>query len=146
MFTLEAEVVLPRPLDEVFAFFSSARNLEILTPPFLRFQVLTPEPIVMEPGTVIDYRLRLRGVPLRWQSVISAWEPPHRFVDEQRRGPYRVWIHEHTFAAQDDSTVARDRVSYDHFGGRWVNRLLVARDLRKVFAYRCQKLEETFGV
>lgn len=146
MFTYESEILLDRPVDEVFSFFSEARNLEVLTPDFLRFEVLTPEPVEMGPGTRIDYRLRLRGIPLRWQSEITVWEPPRRFVDEQRRGPYRAWIHEHTFEARDGATVARDRVRYDHLGGRLVNRLLVAPDIERIFAYRRRKLEELFGV
>lgn len=86
-FELTCEVMLPRPPGEVFPFFADARNLERLTPPWLRFEVLTPEPIEMRRSAVIDYRLRLRGVPVRWRSEITAWEPPFRFVDEQRRGP-----------------------------------------------------------
>lgn len=111
-FELTAESVLERSLPEVFAFFAEARNLEAITPPWLRFEVLTPEPIRMAAGTLVDYRLRLRGVPLSWRSEISAWEPPFRFVDEQTRGPYRLWVHEHTFESSGSFTVARDRVRY----------------------------------
>jgi ligand-binding SRPBCC domain-containing protein len=84
-------------------------------------------------------------VPIRWQSEITAWEPPYRFVDEQRRGPYRCWIHEHTFEADGDATVARDRVQYDHIGGRLVNRLMVGPDVRRIFAFRTRVLNEIFG-
>jgi len=146
VFTYETDILLARPLDEVFPFFSNARNLEVLTPDFLHFEVLTPEPVEMEPGARIDYRLRLRGIPLRWQGEITVWEPPHRFVDEQRRGPYRTWIHEHSFEERDGRTLARDRVRYDHLGGRLVNRLLVAPDIERIFAYRHRRLEELFGV
>lgn len=145
MHELESEVLLPRALDEVFAFFSRPRNLETLTPGFLRFEVLTPEPIAMAPGTLIDYRLRVRGLPIRWQSEITVWEPPHRFVDEQRRGPYRTWIHEHSFEARDGGTVARDRVRYDHVGGWLANRLLVGPDVRRIFEFRRRRLLEIFG-
>jgi hypothetical protein len=144
MYEINAEITLPRPLKEVFPFFSDARNLERLTPDWLRFEVLTPEPIEMASGTLIDYRLRLRGIPIRWQSEITAWEPPYRFVDEQRRGPYRTWIHEHSFEERDGDTIARDRVMYDHMGGRLVNRLLVARDVEKIFAYRRKMMMEIF--
>ena len=81
-FELTSEVMLPRPRDEVFPFFADARNLERLTPPWLRFEVLTPGPIAVRPAVEIDYRLRLRGVPLRWRSAITVWEPPFRFVDD----------------------------------------------------------------
>lgn len=142
---LERRIWLPRPRDEVFAFFADAGNLELITPPWLRFEVLTPPPIEMGPGTRIDYRLRLHGLPLRWQSEISAWEPPHRFVDEQRRGPYRLWVHEHTFEARDGGTLAGDRVRYAAPGGPLVNRLFVARDLKRIFDYRHEELRRIFG-
>ena len=145
MFTIESEVRLPAPLDEVWPFFSNARNLERLTPSFLRFEVLTPDPIEMAVGTLIDYRLRIRGVPISWQSEITAWEPPHRFADEQRRGPYKCWIHEHTFVADGDETIARDHVQYDHIGGRLANRFIVGPDVRRIFAYREKVLREIFG-
>ena len=145
MFTIEAEVRLPAPIDEMWAFFSNARNLELLTPAFLRFSVLTPEPIEMKPGTLIDYRLRVRGVPIRWQSRISEWDPPYRFLDEQTRGPYRFWIHEHTFEPDGDETIARDFVRYDHVGGRIVNRLMVGRDVKAIFDYRRRMLDEIFA-
>jgi len=99
----------------------------------------------MNPGALIDYRLRLRGIPIRWQSEITAWEPPHRFVDEQRRGPYRQWIHEHTFVEQEGGTLARDRVQYAVPGGSLVNYLFVARDLKRVFAFREETLLGIFG-
>jgi ligand-binding SRPBCC domain-containing protein len=145
LFTLEAELWLPRQRDEVFRFFADAFNLEALTPPWLKFEVLTPRPIEMRVGLRIDYRLRLRGLPLRWQSEITAWEPPVRFVDEQRRGPYRAWIHEHTFEERDGGTLARDMVRYDVIGGRLVNRFFVRRDVGKIFEFRAQALKERFG-
>ncbi len=145
VFALRNEVWLPRPIDEVFEFFSDAYNLETLTPPILRFEVLTPAPIRMETGTLIDYKLRLRGLPVRWQSEITAWEPPHRFVDEQRRGPYSMWVHEHTFVEKDGGTLAKDNVDYSVPGGALVNRLFVARDVRKIFEYRTERLLEALG-
>ena len=145
VFTLQNEVWLPRPIGEVFEFFADAHNLETITPPLLRFEVLTPAPILMETGTLIDYKLRLRGIPMKWQSEITAWEPPHRFVDEQRRGPYSMWVHEHTFEEKDGGTLARDHVSYAVPGGTLVNRLFVARDVRKIFDYRTERLLEALG-
>ncbi len=143
-YSLKTEIWLPRGLEEVFSFFSDAHNLEKLTPPWLRFEVLEPAPSVLQAGTLIDYRLRLRGIPVRWQSEISAWEPPNRFVDEQRRGPYRFWIHEHTFISRDGGTLVRDTVEYDLFCGPLINRFFVRRDLERIFAYRQGVLESVF--
>lgn len=144
-FTLESAVWLPREPEHVFAFFSDAANLETLTPPWLKFSILTPPPVEMRPGARIEYRLKLHGIPLRWQSEITVWEPPHRFVDEQRRGPYRLWVHEHTFRPQEQGTVAGDRVCYAVHGGVLVNRFLVLPDLDRIFAYRRRQLVEIFG-
>jgi ligand-binding SRPBCC domain-containing protein len=143
-FILATEAWLPRPLAEVFAFFADAGNLDVLTPPWLRFEILTPRPIQMRVGALIDYRLRLRGLPLRWQSEITAWQPPHRFVDEQRRGPYRAWIHEHTFIERDGGTLVGDRIRYAVPGGALVNTLFVRRDVEKIFKYRQARLAEIF--
>jgi ligand-binding SRPBCC domain-containing protein len=145
LFKLETELWLPRRRDEVFRFFAVAFNLETLTPPWLKFEVLTPRPIEMRAGLRIDYRLRLRGFPLRWQSEIIVWEPPGRFVDEQRHGPYRQWIHEHTFEERDGGTLARDMVQYAVIGGRLINTLFVRRDVEKILRFRREKLRELFA-
>jgi ligand-binding SRPBCC domain-containing protein len=143
-FSLSSSLWLPRPLDEVFDFFADARNLELLTPPWLQFQILTPS-VGMRPGAEISYRLKVHGLPLRWDSEITAWEPPYRFVDEQRRGPYRLWVHEHRFAEQAGGTLVTDHVTYAVLGGRLVQRLFVGPDLRQIFTYRRAKLAELFG-
>ena len=135
----------PRPLAEVFEFFADAHNLEELTPPFLHFEVLTPSPISMGVGTTIDYRLKMHGFPMRWRSLISAWEPPFRFVDEQVRGPYSFWHHEHTFAEQDGGTRIRDVVDYGVPGGWLINTLFVQRDLRNIFRYRTEQMQKRFA-
>lgn len=142
---LESEVWLGAPRPEVFAFFSDARNLQALTPAWLDFRIASPTPIAMGAGATIDYRLRVRGVPLRWTSEITVWDPPLRFVDEQRRGPYRLWIHEHDFLDRDGRTVCRDRVTYAVPGGRLVERLAVRSDLERIFAHRHERLVERFG-
>ena len=95
IFTYEAEAWLPRTPEGLFEFFGNAANLQTITPEWLNFQILTPAPIQIRAGTLIDYQLRIRGIPVRWQTEITVWEPPHRFVDVQKRGPYRQWIHEH---------------------------------------------------
>ncbi len=139
-----SEIWLSRPPQEVFPFFAAAANLQAITPPWLRFEVLTP-PTVMQEGTLIDYRLRVHGFPLRWRTRITAWEPPHRFVDEQLRGPYRQWIHEHTFEARDGGTLVRDHVRYAVLFDFLVHRWLVRPDVRKIFAFRAAALRELFG-
>ena len=144
-FTLTNELWLPHQPQDVFPFFADAFNLERLTPPSLGFQVLTPPPIEMKVGTLIDYRVRLRGIPMRWQSEITKWEPPHRFVDEQRRGPYRMWIHEHAFTSQDGGTMAKDTVRYAVLGGAIVQRLFVTSELKRIFQYRNAALNDHFS-
>jgi ligand-binding SRPBCC domain-containing protein len=135
----EREQRLPGSPGEVFEFFADARNLEAITPPLLRFRVVTPDPIEMRVGAFIQYRLRLHGVPIRWDTIIQAWEPPHRFVDVQVRGPYALWHHTHTFTAAADGTDMRDVVRYAiPLGplGALADRLLVRRDLDAIFDFR----------
>ena len=139
------ELWLPRPVDEIFGFFADAYNLQMLTPDWVNFEILTPKPIQLRAGALIDYRLRIHGLPVRWQTEISAWEPPHRFVDEQKRGPYRLWIHEHRFTPQNGGTLCTDQVRYAVLGGGLVNRWFVRRDVGRIFAFRRRKLEELFG-
>ena len=120
-FRLEASQFLPVPQDKLFDFFANAANLQRLTPPWLHFSILSPTPITMQSGTLIDYRLRLRGLPLRWRSRISAWEPPRRFIDDQLRGPYRHWRHEHVLETTAGGTICHDFIDFNVLGGRLVN-------------------------
>lgn len=143
---LDRELWVPRPVEEVFAFFADARQLETITPPWLHFRVLTPSPLEIRQGTLIDYRLRLHGIPIRWRSEICDWEPPFRFVDQQLRGPYRLWWHEHTFEAREGGTLVGDHVRYRAPGGAFIDRLFVRPDLRRIFDYRHQRLCEIFEV
>ncbi len=142
---LSTSVLVARPRDEVFPFFADARNLERLTPPFLKFDVLTEGEIPMHAGTLIDYRLSLHGIPIRWRTEIQDWDPPERFVDRQVKGPYRWWIHEHTFDEHAGGALCGDRVRYGVPGGALVHRLAVARDVTRVFEYRRARLLELFG-
>ena len=135
---------LPASREAVFAFFADARNLERLTPPWLHFRILTPGTIAMRTGTRIDYRIWLHGIPLRWQSLISGWNPPRQFVDEQVSGPYRHWVHTHTFEEENGGTRVNDSVEFEVIAG-WLTGRLVMRDLRMIFAYRQEMLGGIFG-
>jgi ligand-binding SRPBCC domain-containing protein len=148
VYVLEREQRIPRPRAEVFRFFADAHNLERITPPGLRFRILTPGPIVMRAGAIIEYQLRLFGVPFRWRTVIETWDPPARFVDVQERGPYRVWRHTHTFEEVSGGTLMRDRVEYQlPFGplGRLVHGLFVERQVAAIFAFRQQVVARQLG-
>jgi ligand-binding SRPBCC domain-containing protein len=146
---VETRMWLPRTRAEVFPFFADAHNLEAITPPWLHFSVLTPAPIAMRAGALIDYRLRLHGVPLDWRTEIAAWEPPHRFVDRQVAGPYALWEHEHRFRDVAGGVVMSDSVAYRIRGGRVVDRIgdlaVARRDLRRIFEFRAQALRARFG-
>ncbi len=145
VYTFETHLWLPKPREEVFAFFSDAYNLQDITPAFLNFTVVTPPPIVMAEGTLIDYRLRIRGIPVRWRTRIRAWDPPTRFVDEQVRGPYRSWVHEHRFTEEGEGTRVWDRVRYSVPGGDLLHRLFVRGDVARIFRYRHRRLLAHFG-
>lgn len=140
----KTELWLPVPREKVFPFFADARNLEQLTPPWLNFNVLTPGEIPMRAGAIIDYRLRIHGLPVRWQTEITGWNPPFSFCDEQRRGPYHRWSHTHTFVEKSGGTVCRDEVIYAVPGGALVNWLFVRRDVEKIFHYRASALQKYF--
>jgi ligand-binding SRPBCC domain-containing protein len=145
IFVLATEIWLPRPRAEVFEFFADAHNLQTLTPDLLHFEILTPHPIAMHAGALIDYKLRVRGIPLRWRTEITAWEPPLRFADKQLRGPYRQWIHEHRFIEKDGGTLCTDEVRYAVWGGAIVNKFFVRRDVEAIFEFRRKKLLELFS-
>ena len=141
---LRTELWLPQPIEEVFAFFADAYQLEEITPPWLHFHVLTPRPIEMKAGAFIEYKLRMHGIPVRWKTEISAWEPPHRFVDEQVKGPYHHWHHEHRFTEKDGGTLMEDVVHYKIFLGFILHPLFIKRDLEQIFHYRQEKMKEIF--
>ncbi|MDX1947788.1 MAG: SRPBCC family protein [Pirellulaceae bacterium] len=143
-YRLERTQFLPLPLDEVFPFFSDAGNLEAITPPSLHFHILTPRPIEMRSGALIDYRIRLFGVPMYWRTRIETWEPPHRFVDTQLRGPYKLWHHTHEFTSVPGGTQMIDRVDYELYLGPigWMaHAAWVQRQLKQIFDYRREAVE-----
>lgn len=140
--------LITRPLPEVFAFFAAAENLEAITPTYLRFRIATPQPIEMRAGTRIDYALSLWGLPMRWRTRITIWEPDVRFVDEQESGPYALWHHLHEFEAVEGFTRMRDRVDYQlPLGplGSLAHALVVRRSLDAIFDYRRRAIAERFG-
>jgi ligand-binding SRPBCC domain-containing protein len=148
IYEYRSEQSVPRPLDEVFAFFSDARNLEAITPPWLSFEILTPQPIPMQPGTLIDYRLRWHGVPLRWRTEITRWEPPLVFADEQLRGPYALWRHTHRFEALGNGTRILDHVQYAlPLGplGQLAHAVSVRANIGQIFEYRRDRIRQRFG-
>ena len=140
---IRTDITVERPLDDSFAIFADARNLEALTPPELRFEIRTPLPIEMKPGALIEYRIRLFGIPFSWLTEITCWEPGVRFVDRQLAGPFRVWIHEHRFESiSATSTRIRDEVHYAlplEPASRLVHPLVRSR-LDRIFAYREAKV------
>lgn len=145
---LEREQRLERVPEEVFQFFADARNLERITPGYLHFRVLSQEPADMGAGTLIRYRLRLRGVPIRWLTRIEQWEPGRRFADLQLRGPYRYWHHTHDFEPDSGGTLMRDTVRYAMRAGRLGERVhgsLVAPDLARIFDHRTERIEALFS-
>ena len=145
---LKRQVWIPRHREVVFDFFSQASNLERITPPLLRFHILTPEPVAMHPGALIDYSLRVHGLPLRWRTEITVWDPPYQFADVQIKGPYKMWHHTHTFEETQGGTLMTDEVHYAlPFGplGDAVHKLLVRKDVESIFDYRTQQMETIFG-
>ena len=140
---LHAETWVSRPRHEVFSFFADPANLELLTPPWLHFSIRTPLPVEMRSGTEIEYRIRVRGIPMAWWTRISAFEPPVQFVDEQVRGPYRQWIHTHRFTEQNGGTQMTDTIDFDLIGSHLIGGF-IARDLMRIFSFRHNALLEAF--
>lgn len=143
------EQVINHPIQDVFHFFSRAENLQRITPPLLDFKIVSPLPIDMKQGALIDYRLKLRGLPIGWRTLIESWEPPFRFIDTQIKGPYKLWHHTHLFKALNEKqTHMTDIVKYEvplKWLGLIANRLLVRKDIEEIFKYRRQEIENIFA-
>lgn len=146
--TLDRTLTLPRPIDEIFCFFEDAMNLEKITPEFLGFRVLTEPPIEMGAGTLIDYRIQLFGIPMRWRTLIESYDSPNMFVDTQIKGPYKLWHHTHRFRPVPNGTEMIDSVRYQiGFGpfGELAQSIFVKRTLKRIFDYRNQRITELLG-
>jgi ligand-binding SRPBCC domain-containing protein len=143
-YVLEHHQEIKRPRSETFAFFADAFNLELITPGFLRFRILTPRPVSMRAGTLLEYQLSLFGLPFRWKTLIESWSPDDSFVDVQLEGPYLLWRHTHSFEETSrDCTLVRDHVEYQlplGAAGRLANGLVVAKMLEKIFEHRAQAI------
>lgn len=147
-YIFETRLWLPATQEDVFEFFSKAENLQRITPSWLNFRTLTPLPLKIMRGRLIDYRLKLFGIPIRWKTEISVWEPPHRFVDRQIKGPYQTWIHTHRFESESGGTMMIDRVEYIPRG--WLlapllNSLFVKRNVQRIFDYRREEILRIFA-
>jgi ligand-binding SRPBCC domain-containing protein len=145
--TLQTETVLNAPLEKVFEFFSNAENLGRITPDDLGFEILTPTPIEMKQGALIDYRIKLGMIPMLWRTEITVWEPNTRFVDSQLKGPYKKWIHEHRFVAEGDKTRMFDRVDYEvpgFFLSPLIAKLFVSPRVNRIFRHRNQVINDLF--
>jgi ligand-binding SRPBCC domain-containing protein len=147
LFILNRRQFVQKPLSEVFAFFSNPENLETLTPKDLGFETLTPTPIAMKEGAVIDYTIKIGGFPVRWTTLITSYEPQHKFVDLQLKGPYSYWHHTHTFTETNDGTVIEDEVRYAMplgILGLAAHALVVKRRLATIFARRSDVIKAIF--
>jgi ligand-binding SRPBCC domain-containing protein len=145
-FQCEQELWVPRPIEEVFAFFSRPENLQSITPDWLDFRVVEA-PTTLRAGSLLRYRLRWHGLPILWVTEIWEWDPPHRFVDRALSGPYTLWNHEHSFEAREGGTDIRDRVTYAlPLGpiGVLAHRLRVRHDVKKIFDFRSERLRKLF--
>ena len=149
LYTLESNQFINKPIEEVFQFFSKPENLSVITPAKLGFKILSPNPIKMEVGRLIDYNIYLMGIPIHWRTLITDYEPPNMFVDQQIKGPYAMWHHTHTFKKiNDNETLISDTVIYVvpfSFIGSIVHSIYIKRALDNIFYYRAEKIKEIFN-
>lgn len=142
--TFSTSMTLPLPIEEVFAFFSDAGNLQMITPPELKFNIVTPMPLELKEGAFVEYRLKLAGKGFGWLTKVTEWNPPFSFTDEQLKGPYKLWIHRHTFSSSGDATVIKDTVTYQlpfYPFGELVHPVIKLQ-LRRIFSYRQKQIRK----
>lgn len=147
LYTLDSIQFINKPIEDVFEFFSNPDNLSVITPPKLGFKILTPTPIKMSVGRLIDYKIYLMGIPIHWRTLITDFDPPHTFIDQQIKGPYNIWHHTHTFQKVDGGVEIKDRVVYSipfSILGRILNFLWIRKDLENIFNYRKKVIDELF--
>ena len=147
IYELKRRTFIPAPIQDVFSFFSNAEDLNLITPPWLYFKILTPLPVIMKENTQIDYSIKLLGLRMTWKTEITVWQPPNKFIDRQIKGPYRVWEHTHIFKEKGRGTQMEDIVQYAVPGfvlSPIFHLLFVRPRLVKIFAYREQKMLELF--
>ena len=147
LYTLDSIQFINKPIEDVFEFFSNPDNLSVITPPKLGFKILTPTPIKMSVGRLIDYKIYLMGIPIHWRTLITEFDPPHTFIDQQIKGPYTIWHHTHTFQKVDGGVEIKDRVVYSipfSILGRILNFLWIRKDLENIFNYRKKVIDELF--
>ena len=147
LYTIESNQFINKPIEEVFQFFSKPENLSVITPAKLGFKILSPNPIKMEVGRLIDYNIYLLGIPIHWRTLITDYEPPNMFVDQQIKGPYAMWHHTHTFHKVKGGVEIKDRVVYSipfGFLGRLLNYLWIKRDLNNIFLHRKKVIDKLF--
>ena len=147
MIIFQEETWVQRPLNETFSFFNTPKNLSKLMPSFMKFTLITPEPIVMKEGAIFDYKIKLFGMPMRWQSYISYYNPPYQFVDIQLKGPHDYWHHEHSFSEQNGGTMITDRVSYRMpLGslGSLADKIIVSKINQRLFKHRDAFIKDHF--
>jgi ligand-binding SRPBCC domain-containing protein len=146
---LHSKTLVKENRDSLFEFFCNAENLAVLSPPWLRFEIVTPTPIEMEEGKIIDYKLKIHGIPIKWRTEITEWNPPFSFTDVQLIGPYSTWIHQHKFEEVDEGVLMHDLVQFKSPG--WflepiVHKLFVKNDLIKIFRYRIEEFSKKYNV
>lgn len=142
-YLLSSGTLVNSPLERSFEFFANAENLDLITPPWLRFRMITKSPITMSKGTEIQYRLRIHRVPVSWRSEIAIWEPPFRFADRQVSGPFKYWNHSHQLSEDPSGrTLITDQVEYKVPFGKFAHSIFVGKDLLKIFEFRNQQVEK----